>query len=686
MDRPIVKLPDSTIQMIAAGEVITSPYNVVKELIENSIDAGASNIRVLIEQGGSHLIEVTDNGHGISKSNAQLLCKRYTTSKIRQANDLSELKTFGFRGEALSSITEVADIQVSSFNMKTDKMGWSASYHKGDVHGSVSDKYTQISGTQIKAFNLFHYLLLRKRTVESAFLESKWTISDMITKYAIHHRATITFCLSDRASGTVTDLVCSIAPMEMKPSLGSFYGLEIENNFMEFSVKDSGNFPGEAYIALSYKKASSNVNTVKSMIFVNDRLVENAEFQREMAAVMLEFLNIKQYFFVFYLALNVPPSDVDANTHPAKETVALRYQKEILEEIVRAMRNSLQQNLSSRIIVNKISTQRSIGDLLKSSSASQSIENSNSVSSQGREDRLRKLAPGCFSQEKLKMSTSQSSTPVKRSYDSVHNDAHQKSLDQMKIAPVRPRRELKLRSLYELREQVAHDKAETSTDIIKKSVFVGIFDHEHALVQYETKLYAINFRAFLKELCYQFYLFDFGNFPPITIEPPGNKIEPIIEIHLEDMMKHQADEFEKLVYKTPQDVVNKLQTHSPMLQDYLNLQFNDETISIIPNIIPDHIPNMVYLGKFLIEMANKVDFSSEKECFHMMGRLVGDFYSEPPANLKNARKHKEYHDFIEMRLYDAIKRYLIVPEWLLTKINICQITDTKDLYKVFERC
>jgi DNA mismatch repair protein MLH1 len=682
----IAKLPEQTIRLIAAGEVITRPFNVVKELVENSIDAGARNIRVSIEQGGLKSIEVIDNGHGIAKENAKLLCQRHTTSKLSSANELQRISTFGFRGEALSSISEVADVDVTTFNIKCDKMGWHGEYRHGALTKPVNDKYIQLPGTRIKVSELFSNTISRKKSLMTGSLDEKKDIVDLVTKLAIHHRDKITFMLNETGSN---ELVCSLAPVELGPCIGNFYGVQMESNLSEITIDADPqnetsryNFKANIHVAFTYKKATSTLHHSSMIIFVNDRLVDCDELKREVGALILEYFGNKQYVSLVYIALKVPPTDIDVNTHPAKLTVTLHYQQEIIALILTEMRAKFNESLSLQVVPNHGAYQKTVGELIRHSSS----QNQSSQLTQKliQEDRLRQLAPNSLAQARAL----NSSMPAKRPYEQVHNDSTQPSLIQMRMPPNRIRRDMNLMSLAELKERVAKEKTSDLASIktIKGSVFVGIFDHHRALIQHETKLYAINLKSFVKEQIYQFYLFDFGNFTPIEILPPGNKIQFMIETYLEDIRKHDKIRFEKLVHKTANAVIEELLKHADMYQDYLSIRLTQQEIITIPNIIPEHVPNLAYLGQFLVSLVNDVTYENETDCFNQLGRILADFYSNPPANIKDMRVQRKYHEFVEVRLYDAIKKYLILPEWLLTKQNICQITDTKDLYKVFERC
>lgn len=657
----ITKLPDSTIRLIAAGEVITRPYNIVKELLENSLDAGATNIRITIEQGGVKLIEIIDNGHGIARANAGLLCQRYTTSKLQKACDLYGLSTFGFRGEALASVSEMADLEVRTFNIQADTQGWQAKYKSGQLV-EIADKYLQNPGTHIRVTNLFFWIDKRRSAMKTKFLDEKKAIIELVMNYAIYYRDKVTMILKEDNS---SDLICSLAPIKIGPCFGSFFGLEIESNLIEMTADNTNQYKAEVHIVFSFKKSTNNLNQNNFILFVNKRLVSCPDMKKEIDAVISEYLNTKIHSSITYVALEVPAEDVDVNTHPAKATVSLHYQLEIIALIISVLKAKLKESLSTKAIPPSTPSQKSIAILTQ------------------------KMLPTS------PVSSKPTHTAI-RPHDLVHNDSSQQTLAQLSkswrskspiiVPPKHPRRDVKLISIRELKLKVSQEKSLEVTNAIKNSVFVGIFDHDCALIQLETKLYAINLKAYIKELYYQFFLFDFGNYPPIDILPPGNRIRYIISTYLDDLEKYEPDVYDKLEFRTSDTIIEELLDHAPMFEDYLTLKITKDEILTIPCICPSEVPNLTYLGKFLVDLVNSVDYSEEQECFRMIGRIVADFYSEPPANLKDRGVHKRYHDKIETKLYPAIKSYLLAPDWLFSRENIRQISDTKDLYKVFERC
>ena len=179
----IVLLDDLTINKIAAGEVIERPASVVKEMVENSIDAGAKNITIEIKNGGISLIKITDDGCGIAEDDMEIAFERHATSKIRKAEDLELVRTMGFRGEALASIAAIAKVQMVSRKENSDVA------HKIIVEGGKTLDFFETArnvGTTITVENLFYNTPVRYKFLKKDYTEAGY-IEDVITRIALVH-------------------------------------------------------------------------------------------------------------------------------------------------------------------------------------------------------------------------------------------------------------------------------------------------------------------------------------------------------------------------------------------------------------------------------------------------------------------------------------------------------------------
>jgi len=218
-------LPDHVVNKIAAGEVVERPASAVKELIENSIDAGASEIFIDIEQAGRRLIRITDNGSGMSKQDAQTAFQRHATSKITSDADLEAIRTMGFRGEALSSIAAVSQVR-----MVTAVKGTAAGVLieiKGDAIKVITDAAAP-QGTSIEINHLFYNTPARLKFLKSAATEFSHIVS-AVSRQAMAH-PDIRFRLTHNKK-TVLDLPTS---MSLKERTFQLYGNEIAENLMDF--------------------------------------------------------------------------------------------------------------------------------------------------------------------------------------------------------------------------------------------------------------------------------------------------------------------------------------------------------------------------------------------------------------------------------------------------------------------
>jgi DNA mismatch repair protein MutL len=319
-------LDEATVNKIAAGEVIERPASVVKELIENSIDAGASDIRIEVERGGKKLIRITDNGCGMNREDASLSFVQHSTSKIRKIEDLDNVLTMGFRGEALSSICAVAKVELVT-KTKEELAGTKVIVHRGKLTG-ISDTGAP-DGTSVTVEELFFNTPARKKYLKSDSTELAHII-DTVTKNALGHND-VSFTLLHNGK----ELVCSPAS-ELQDTILHIYGQEVTRAML--AVNFSSRF---ATITGAVSKPAITRGTMDAQSFyINSRSVTSRA---------LGFALRRGYgtliphgrFPIAVLKISVDTREVDVNVHPTKNQVRLSHEWEISEAVTMAVSSAL---------------------------------------------------------------------------------------------------------------------------------------------------------------------------------------------------------------------------------------------------------------------------------------------------------------------------------------------------------
>lgn len=313
-----------TIDKIAAGEVVERPLNVVKELVENAIDAGADSITVEIKDGGVSLIRVTDNGSGISSDDLPTAFLRHSTSKISKAEDLMHIHSLGFRGEALSSICAVSQMEVIT-KTATELMGNRLRIEGGVV--GVPEQTGAPDGTTMIVRNLFYNTPARRNFLKTAQTEAGY-ISGMMEHLSLSNPdIAMRFIVNGQTrlqtagNGNGKDLVYRI------------FGRDVMSDLMPFSIEEK-NLQVEGYIA---KPALSRGNRNYENFFVNGRYVKSTLLSRAVEEGYKTFIMQHKFPFVL-LYLTLDPTLVDVNVHPTKMEVRFQNEASIYDEVVKQVR------------------------------------------------------------------------------------------------------------------------------------------------------------------------------------------------------------------------------------------------------------------------------------------------------------------------------------------------------------
>ncbi|MFV0528095.1 MAG: DNA mismatch repair endonuclease MutL [Lachnospiraceae bacterium] len=328
--REIIVLDKQTIDQIAAGEVVERPVSVVKELVENAIDAGASSITVEIQDGGKTYIRISDNGMGFEKSQVPTAFLRHATSKMRKIEDLEEIHSLGFRGEALSSIGSVAQVELIT---KTREAQTGTRYVFEGGEEIALEEAGAADGTTFVIRNLFYNIPARSKFLKTDATEAGY-ISNLMEQLALSHPA-IAFSytvndkekLSTSGNGDVTDVIYQI------------YGKDVARNILPVQYQNTfltiTGFAGTPSISRGNRNFES--------YFINGRYVKNSTITKAIEDSYKTYMMQHKFPFVV-LHIEMTGNDLDVNVHPTKMEVRFSKGQEVFRSIYAAIRSALAQN------------------------------------------------------------------------------------------------------------------------------------------------------------------------------------------------------------------------------------------------------------------------------------------------------------------------------------------------------
>ncbi len=337
MTIPVIRqLPPSVINKIAAGEVIERPASVVKELLENSVDASATRIDVAVEQGGGELVRVADNGCGIAAAQIHLAVASHATSKISNADDLFQVRTLGFRGEALASIAEVSHLRLRSRTAQTD------AGVEIEVVGGAASAAAPCGcpvGSSVEVRKLFFNTPVRRKFLRSTQTEMGH-VSEAFTRIALAHpRIHFTLTHNDRP-------LYELPPVESwRERIATFFGGELGDGLIAVESQD-GDVRLSGYVA---DPNFSRGNNRMQYLFLNGRHIRDRSLQHALGEAYRGLL-LTGRFPIAFLRLEMPPDLVDVNVHPAKLEVRFQEGGRIYSQMLGALRKKfLSTDLTAKV-------------------------------------------------------------------------------------------------------------------------------------------------------------------------------------------------------------------------------------------------------------------------------------------------------------------------------------------------
>ncbi len=324
---PIRLLSPEVASQIAAGEVIERPASVVKELLENSLDAGARNIAISIEDAGRTLVEIADDGYGIPADELELAASRHATSKLVHADELFSISTLGFRGEALASIGSVSHTTLTA-RVKDSKEG-----ARLKIDGGIAGKVEKIGapvGTVVRVENLFYNVPARLKFLKTDVTERR-AIDSLVTRYALAY-PNVRFKLSEGKSISLQ----TAGDGDRRAILAALYGVDVAKQMLEV-LSDEAGLKLTGFISPTSLTRSNRKDIT---FFVNGRWVQAISLNSALLQAYHTLLMVGR-FPLTVLFLEIDPAEVDVNVHPAKAEVRFKTQDKVFSFVGRSARKAL---------------------------------------------------------------------------------------------------------------------------------------------------------------------------------------------------------------------------------------------------------------------------------------------------------------------------------------------------------
>ncbi|WIA11054.1 hypothetical protein OEZ85_011206 [Tetradesmus obliquus] len=328
----IQRLDDAVVHRIAAGEVVQRPASALKEMLENSLDAGARHITVVLKEGGLKYMQIQDDGCGIRLEDMPILCHRHTTSKLRAYEDLDTISTLGFRGEALASISFVSHVTVTTMTASMQH-GYRVRYSDGEMLPPGPKPVAAVPGTSIIVEDMFYNMLPRKRAFRPGPEEHNLCL-DVLQKYAIYKAGSAGFTL--KRQGEARSDLHTLPTSPRLDVIRSLFGPDLAASLLPLQLTGgsgdvSAAVPLDGPLGFKVDGFVSNLTHIGRrstlILFINGRPVDQGQLKRALEAVYVA-QNPKANKPWVFLDLQLPPRHVEVNVHPTKKEVGFLHQQE----------------------------------------------------------------------------------------------------------------------------------------------------------------------------------------------------------------------------------------------------------------------------------------------------------------------------------------------------------------------
>ncbi|WPH04694.1 Hypothetical protein R9X50_00758700 [Acrodontium crateriforme] len=697
--RRIQALHEDVVNKIAAGEIIVAPVHALKELIENAVDAGSTSLEILVKDGGLKLLQITDNGCGIHKDDMKILCERHTTSKLKAFEDLTAIGTYGFRGEALASISHIAHLTVTT-KTADSSCAWKAQYAGGKLTAAKPGQSAEPKacagrpGTQITVEDLFYNVPSRRRAFRSASEEYS-KIADQVGRYAVHCTGVAFSCKKHGEAGVG---IAVPATASVRDRIRIVHNSSIANELIDVLVTNNQyGFKAEGLVS----NANYSGKRTSLLLFINHRSVESTSIKRAIEQTYAPFLPKGGKPFI-YLSLEIDPARVDVNVHPTKREVNFLNEDEIIELICDEIRTGL----------GKVDTSRTfMTQSLLSGGKTPSISKTNVAP---HETRGATVTP--------QRSSAAAKPGIAKPYENnlVRTDAKSRKITAMLPRAASFSSQLaasdgveyeytdkepticRLTTVKDLRAAVREDMHNDLSDIFANHTFVGVVDERRriAALQAGVRLFLVDYGMIASEYFYQLGLTDFGNFGIFRFQN-SLRLRELLEIGASQAQADEPGSSDAQWSAIVTAVHDQIMSRKDMLAEYFSLELSDDgELMTLPLLMKGYTPSLAKLPNFLLRLGPHVNWMDEKGCFESFLRELASFYVPEPLPLEPRPTHEneetvvddgglasrraDLHRAIENVLFPAFKARLVATRALLK--GTVEVANLKGLYRVFERC
>ena len=682
----IKALDGAVINKIAAGEIIVAPVHALKELIENAVDARSTSLEISLKDGGMKMLQITDNGHGIHRDDLPILCERFTTSKLKQFEDLAAISTYGFRGEALASISHIAHLTITT-RTADSSCAWRAKYEGGKLvpvkPGQNADPkpIAGREGTQITVEDLFYNMPQRRKAFKSPS-EEYAKILDVVGRYAVHCEGVAFSCKkhSDPSMGIAVTRQNSVTDR-----VRQIYGSAVANDLMPFETSNE-----DLGFAVRGLMSNANHHAKKTtiLLFINHRSVDSSSIRSAVQRTYVPWLAKGGHPFV-YLALEIKPDRVDVNIHPTKREVNLLNEEAITEMICECLRDKLGKMDTSRTFL------------------TQSLLPSTNTAPTSQEQLYESRGGALGSIRPAENNLVRTDPSVRKITSMFPTSAGETPASELRYNVMdRPHMQIRLTSIKELRSEVRDAMHGELSEVFSAHTFVGVVDTARRIVALQSgvRLYLVDYGLVCHEYFYQMGLTDFGNFGSLQFEEPLDvrKLLALAADSEQDAIINHVD-----LSNAPALVLQLLVKKREMLLEYFNLDITEDgQLRAIPLLARGYVPALSKLPKFLLRLGPCVDWHHEKDCFRMFLAELASLYvperlgnwldkashesmqeqvqNAPPEESDLRARRRQICHSLEHMLFPAFKSRLIATRSLLR--GVVEIANLKGLYRVFERC